>query len=434
MSKIWIKEGQFITATNEQPLIQGHMIVENNTIAYIGEQLPEGFDETSVTEIIDGRNRLYMPGLVNTHTHAAMSFLRGYADDLALQTWLQDYMWPNEAKFTSDDVYWGTQLSVVEMIQSGTTCFLDMYDHMDRVAEVVTISGLRASLTRGMIGFAPPEVQQQKLNEAKQFAKNWNGQAEGRIKTLLAPHAPYTCPPDFFRKVIDISHELDLPMHTHMSETKREVEENVQQYGERPVKHLLQLGMFERPSIVAHAVHLTDEEIELLAKYDVRVAHNPGSNLKLASGIARVPELIQAGVKVSLGTDSSASNNNLDMFEEMRLAALLHKGTSFDPTVVPAQQAIQMATVVGAQSLWLDNVGTLEIGNKADFIAIDIDKPHYYPRTNLISHIVYAGGAQDVTDMWIDGRRIMKNRDILTLDVERIQSEVQQRYEDLQNR
>jgi 5-methylthioadenosine/S-adenosylhomocysteine deaminase len=434
MSKIWIKDGIFITASSDQPIINGHMVVENDRITFIGENLPEQYANVSFDEIVNGHNRLFMPGLVNTHTHAAMSLLRGYADDLALQTWLEDYMWPNEAKFTSDDVYWGTQLSVVEMIRSGTTCFLDMYDHMDRVAEVVTQSGLRASLTRGMIGFAPPEVQQMKLNEAKQFARDWHGQANGRITTLMAPHAPYTCPPDFISKVIEIAHELDLPVHTHMSETIREVEENAKQYGERPVKHLLNLGMFSRPSIVAHAVHLTDEEIQLLAAHDVRVSHNPGSNLKLASGIARVPELIRAGVKVSLGTDSSASNNNLDLFEEMRLAALLHKGTSQDPTVVPALQAIQMATSIGAESLWLDGVGSLTIGNKADFIALNIDQPHYYPRTNLISHVVYSGGAQDVTDMWVNGKCIMRNKEILTLDIERIQSEVQTRFNTLQTR
>jgi 5-methylthioadenosine/S-adenosylhomocysteine deaminase len=434
MSKIWIKDGIFITASSDQPIINGHMVVENDRITFIGENLPEQYANVSFDEIVNGHNRLFMPGLVNTHTHAAMSLLRGYADDLALQTWLEDYMWPNEAKFTSDDVYWGTQLSVVEMIRSGTTCFLDMYDHMDRVAEVVTQSGLRASLTRGMIGFAPPEVQQMKLNEAKQFARDWHGQANGRITTLMAPHAPYTCPPDFISKVIEIAHELDLPVHTHMSETIREVEENAKQYGERPVKHLLNLGMFSRPSIVAHAVHLTDEEIQLLAAHDVRVSHNPGSNLKLASGIARVPELIRSGVKVSLGTDSSASNNNLDLFEEMRLAALLHKGTSQDPTVVPALQAIQMATSIGAESLWLDGVGSLTIGNKADFIALNIDQPHYYPRTNLISHVVYSGGAQDVTDMWVNGKCIMRNKEILTLDIERIQSEVQTRFNTLQTR
>jgi 5-methylthioadenosine/S-adenosylhomocysteine deaminase len=364
----------------------------------------------------------------------AMSYLRGYADDIALQSWLEDHMWPNEAKFTSDDVYWGTALSAVEMIQSGTTCFLDMYDHMNRVAEVVEQSGMRASLTRGMIGFGSPDLLNSKLADAKQFALDWHGKADGRIQTLIAPHAPYTCPPDFFTKVVDLATELDLPMHTHMSETAREVADNVAQYGVRPVQHLLNLGMFNRPSIVAHAVHLTDEEIALMADYDVRVSHNPGSNLKLASGIARVPALMRAGVKVSLGTDSSASNNNLDLFEEMRMAALLHKGTSQDPTVVPALAAIQMATVVGAESIWLEQVGALKVGNKADFIALDIDQPHYYPRTNLISHVVYSGGARDVTDMWVDGKAIMRNRQVLTLDVERIQYEVQQRFEDLNNR
>jgi 5-methylthioadenosine/S-adenosylhomocysteine deaminase len=434
MSKIWIKDGIFITARDDQPIIHGQMIIENDKITYIGEHLPDSYKNESFTEIVDGNHRLYMPGLVNTHTHAAMSLLRGFADDLALQTWLEEYMWPNEAKFTSDDVYWGTQLSVVEMIRSGTTCFLDMYDHMDRVAEVVTKSGLRASLTRGMIGFAPPEVQQHKLNEAKQFVRDWNNKADGRISTMMAPHAPYTCPPDFITKVVEISAELNVPVHTHMSETLREVLENEKQYGQRPVKHLQSLGMFSRPSIVAHAVHLTDEEIAILAEHDVRVSHNPGSNLKLASGIAPVAKLVKAGVKVSLGTDSSASNNNLDLFEEMRLVALLHKGTTNDPTVIPAQQAIQMATAMGAESLWLKDIGRLEVGLKADFIALNIDQPHYYPRTNLISHVVYSGGSQDVTDMWVNGKRIMKNKEILTLDVEKVQAETQERFDALRTR
>jgi 5-methylthioadenosine/S-adenosylhomocysteine deaminase len=434
MANIWIKNATIVTATDDQPILTGHLIVQGDRITHIGTELPDWHHTVSFDDIIDTPNRLYMPGLVNTHTHAAMSYLRGFADDMALQTWLEDYMWPNEAKFTSDDVYWGAQLSVVEMIKSGTTSFLDMYDHMDRVAEVVQASGLRACLTRGMIGFGPDDVLKQKLADAKAFASTWQGQANGRITTMIAPHAPYTCPPAFITKAIEISAELNIPMHTHMSETAREVADNVAQYGERPVKHLQKLGFFDRPSIVAHAVHLTDEEIAILAAHDVRVAHNPGSNLKLASGIARVPDLLQAGVKVGLATDSSASNNNLDMFEEMNLAALLHKGTSQDPTVVPAQTALQMATKMGAETIWLDGVGTLAVGQKADFIAIDIDQPHYYPRTNLISHLAYSGGGQDVTDMWVDGARIMKNKEILTIDEAHTKAEVQRRYEALMNR
>lgn len=215
---------------------------------------------------------------------------------------------------------------------------MDMYDHMDRVAEVVELSGIRSVLMRGVIGLCPEEVQNHKLAEAISFARNWHGKADGRITTMISPHAPYTCPPDFFVKFVQAAHDLDLPMHTHMSETKREVEQNVVDYGLRPVAHLEKLGMFTRPSIVAHGVHLNDEEIEILARHDVGVSHNPGSNLKLASGVARVTDLLKAGVKVSLGTDGAASNNNLDMFEEMRLAALIHKGVSGDPTAVPARK------------------------------------------------------------------------------------------------
>jgi 5-methylthioadenosine/S-adenosylhomocysteine deaminase len=216
-----------------------------------------------------------------------------------------------------------------------------------------------------------------------------------------------------------------------MSETLREVLENEQQYGLRPVAHLEKLGVFERPTLVAHGVHLTDEEIATLRRYDVRVSHNPGSNLKLASGIARVTDLRKSGVLVSLGTDSSASNNNLDMFEEIRLAALIHKGVSGDPVAVPAMEALKMGTVEGAKSIWLDDVGTLEPGKKADFIAVNIDQPHFYPKTNYISHIVYAASAKDVTDVCIDGQWVVRGGECVTLDEEKIKYEAQKCFERL---
>lgn len=332
-------------------------------------------------------------------------------------------MWPNEAKFTAADVRAGTTLSIAEMIKSGTTSFVDMYDHMDEVARAVELSGMRACLTRGMIGFGPDEVLKNKLAEGKAFAQNWHGQAEGRITTMMAPHAPYTCPPDFIRAIVDIAHELNLPIHTHMSESAAEVEQNVRDYGTRPPRHLYELGVFSRPTMVAHAVHLTDEEIALLAEYDVRVSHNPGSNLKLASGIARVPALLKAGVKVSLGTDSSASNNNLDMLEEVRLAALLHKGISGDPTAVPAKEALKLGTLYGAQSIWLDDVGVLKAGMKADLIAVDIDQPHFYPKTDFVSHMVYSAIAKDVTDVWVEGRCLLRHGQLTTLDEEKVKSD-----------
>ncbi|PYI54872.1 amidohydrolase [Paenibacillus flagellatus] len=429
MAKTLIRNGVFVTATDEAPIVRGNMIIENDKIAYIGEQAPDPSE--TFDDIVDGARKLYMPGLVNTHGHAAMSLLRGYGDDLALQVWLQEKMWPNEAKFTGEDVRWGTLLSILEMLKGGTTAFVDMYDHMDEVARAVEQSGMRGCLTRGAIGHCPPDVQEMKRREAIQFARDWHGQADGRITTMMSPHAPYTCPPDFIEKFVEAAHELNLPMHTHMSETLFEVLENEKQYGLRPVDHLAKLGVFSRPCLVAHAVHLTDAEIETLRAHDVRVSHNPGSNLKLASGVARVPDLLKAGVLVSLGTDSAASNNNLDMFEEMRLAALIHKGVSGDPLAVPAREALKLGTANGARSIWLDGVGTLEAGSKADFIALDIDQAHFLPKSDYISHIVYSASAKDVTDVFVDGKQLVKDGECLTLDEERIKYEAQARFENL---
>ncbi|MFP4977870.1 amidohydrolase [Paenibacillus sp. CN-4] len=426
-----IRNGRFAVNSADRSVLTGWMIVDDGRITYIGETEPENIEGVRQ---VDGSRLLFLPGLVNTHGHAAMSLLRGYGDDLALQVWLQEKMWPMEAKFTGDDVYWGSSLSILEMLKGGTTTFLDMYDHMDRVAEAADQSGIRAVLMRGVIGLCPEDVQKAKLEEAVRFARNWHGQADGRITAMISPHAPYTCPPDYFVKFVEAAHELDLPLHTHMSETQREVEQNAADYGLRPVAHLEKLGMFTRPSLVAHAVHLTDEEIEILARHNVGVSHNPGSNLKLASGVARVPELLKAGVTVSLGTDGAASNNNLDMFEEMRLAALIHKGVSGDPTAVPAAEALRMATEYGAKSVFLPEVGRLEVGMKADLIAIDIDQPHLLPHSDLLSHAVYSASAKDVAHVWVDGKQVVKNGECLTLDEERIRRSAQQAFEGLLKR
>ncbi|WP_238652973.1 amidohydrolase [Paenibacillus piscarius] len=430
-NKTIIKNGRFLVPGTEQPVLSGYMTIENDLITYIGEAEPV-HEEGAL--MVDGRRLLFMPGLVNTHGHAAMSLLRGYGDDMVLQSWLQEKMWPMEEKFTGEDVYWGSALSVLEMLKGGTTTFLDMYDHMDRVAEVAEQSGIRAVLMRGVIGLCPEEVQNHKLAEAIDFARSWHGKADGRITSMLSPHAPYTCPPEFFMKFVQAAHDLDLPMHTHMSETRHEVEQNVTDYGLRPVAHLEKLGMFTRPSLVAHGVHLTDEEIGILAKYNVGVSHNPGSNLKLASGVARVPELLQAGVKVSLGTDGAASNNNLDMFEEMRLAALIHKGVSGDPTAVPAPEALLMATEYGAQSIFLNSVGRLAAGMKADFIALDIDQPHLLPHSDLLSHAVYSASAKDVEHVWVNGKQVVKHGQCLTLDEEAIRRRAQETFDSLLKR
>ncbi|MBB6735469.1 amidohydrolase [Cohnella zeiphila] len=433
MKNRWlIENGTFITMDPQQPVVEGWLAVENDRIAGLGTGQAPDEERKLGAELVDGRGKLYLPGLINTHGHAAMSLLRGLADDLRLQDWLENHMWPMEAKFTGDDVYWGTSIAAAEMILSGTTTFLDMYDHMDRVAEVVEQSGLRAVLTRGVIGLCPPDVQTAKLNDAIGFAKSWHGQAGGRIRVMMSPHAPYTCPPDYIERIVAAARELGLPLHTHMSETAAEVAQNVKDYGVRPVEHLDRLGLFSGPSLVAHAVHLTDEEIALLAERGVAVSHNPVSNLKLASGVARVPELLKAGVTVSLGTDSAASNNNLDLFEEIRLAALLHKGVTGDPTAVPAPEALRMGTVYGAKSLGLEGeTGVLQPGLKADLISVRTNKPHFVPATDYVSHLVYAASGADVADVWVDGKQLLRERQLLTLDAERIRFEAQRAFDRL---
>ncbi|WP_442952509.1 amidohydrolase [Paenibacillus sp. Leaf72] len=430
MSQIWIENGRFVTMEDGEHVLQGHMVVTDDRITYIGAEAPTGLQAD--VQKLDGSKLAFMPGLVNTHGHAAMTLLRGYSDDQNLQVWLEQKMWPMEGKYIDLDTRAGSALAVVEMLKSGTTAFVDMYDRMDQLAEVVEQSGIRGCLTRGVIGLCPEDVQQAKLAEAIAFARDWNGKADGRITTMISPHAPYTCPPDYIEKFVQAAHDYDLPLHTHMSESIAEVEQNVRDYGVRPVQHLDNLGFFSRPALVAHAVHLNDEEIALLAERKVAVSHNPVSNLKLASGIARVPALLRAGVTVSLGTDSAASNNNLDLFKEINLAALLHKGVSGDPTVVPAIEALRMGTVYGARSIWQeDSIGRLRVGMKADFIAIDIEQPHYYPQTDIVSHLVYAGSGRDVKHVWVDGRQVVRDGECTLLDEEKIRHDAQASFERL---
>jgi 5-methylthioadenosine/S-adenosylhomocysteine deaminase len=419
-------DGMILTMKEGEPLLSdAAMLVDGDRIAWIGTgPLPEA-DEAIVM-----KDRLLLPGWINTHNHAAMTLLRGFADDLPLQTWLQEYMWPMEARFQAKQVRAGTRLAAVEMIRGGTTCFADMYDYMDEVAQVVAESGLRARLCRGVIGLGSKAERQAKLDEAVQFVRDWNGKANGRITTMLAPHAPYTCPPEYIKQIVDEAERLDQPIHTHLSETWAEVEQNVKDYGVRPVSHLDQLGVFSRPTLVAHAVHVNEEEIALLAERGVKISHNPGSNLKLGSGIAPIPAMFQHGLKPALGTDGAASNNNLDMLGEVQLAALIHKGVHENPEMIPAMQALAMGTRFGAEALFLEEeTGTLEPGKKADFISVDISGPHMQPVHDPVSHLVYAAASADVQDVYVDGRPLMRNRQVLTLDEEKIRWEAQQAFE-----
>lgn len=429
--KTLIKDAILVTMNEQNEVIErGTIGFSESEILYVGENPPD--DLTTYDDILDGKNKLVLPGLVNTHGHAGMSLLRGFADDLPLQEWLEQKMWPKEAQFTPEHVKWGSQLAAVEMIKSGTTTFVDMYDHMDETAKTVEESGMRGVLARGVIGLVSENEREKKLEEAARFASDWNGRANQRITTMMSPHAPYTCPPEYIEQIVEKAADLQLPVHIHMSETAREVQQNVDDYGTRPVEHLHRIGVFDHPTLVAHAVHITDEEMDILAEKDVKISHNPVSNLKLASGVAPVPTMLDKGLGVSLGTDSVASNNNLDLFEEIRLAAMLHKGMTYDATAIPAVEALKMATCQGAKAVFLNSpVGALKTGYKSDIITVSTDSPHFYPRTDWISHLVYSANGQDVQDVFVDGHSLMRNRIVQTLDEERICYEADRMFQAL---
>ncbi|MDD6697752.1 MAG: amidohydrolase [Veillonellaceae bacterium] len=397
-----------------------NIAVEGSKILAIGEAPADFIAE----QTIDAKDMLAIPGFVNAHTHASMTLLRSYADDMELMTWLNDHIWPVEAKMISNDIYWGAALAAVEMIQSGTTTFADMYGpFMERVADVVTESGMRGVLSRGIIGVAPDG--EKKLEENISLYEDYNGAANGRIKVMFGPHAPYTCPPDFLKKVAAAAQRLGAEVHIHMNETKAEIEQITKQYGKRPFEYVEDTGLFESPTLAAHCVHLSDDEIAIIKKHHIRVAHNPGSNMKLASGIAPVPRLLKEGVTVALGTDGTSSNNNLDMLQEVQLAALLHKVNEYDPLAVPAFEALKMGTEYGAKAVGLDGIGRLEAGVKADIVLVSMKGAAWVPRFNEVSLLVYSGSAADVDTVICDGKVLMQHRELKTLDEEKIKYEAQ---------
>lgn len=391
--------------------------VENGNIVLVGKAQHDKYDR-----VIDAKDHALLPGFVNTHGHAAMTLLRGVADDLPLMDWLQNKIWPLEAKLNSDRVYWGTMLAIAEMLKGGTTTFTDMYFYEDSVAQAAEETGIRAVLSQGIVALAPNF--EANLAASAEFVRTWQGRAEGRITANLGPHAPYTCPQPYLGQIIDLARELKTPLQIHLSESPSEVADSMTNLGKSPVEVLEEAGMFELPVLAAHCVNLSDRDIDILARYDVRVAHNPGSNLKLGSGIAPVPKMLERGITVGLGTDGAASNNNLDMLEELRLAALIHKGVSNDPTVIPACRALEMATSMGARALFLEEqVGSIQVGLKADLIMIDLDKPHLSPRHNIEAHIVYSAQSADVSLVMVDGRILVEDGELTTIDHERVMFE-----------
>lgn len=384
---------------------------------------PETADGVPYDEIIDGKGMLALPGLVNTHTHVAMTLFRSYADDLALMDWLQNMIWPAEAHLDDDIVYWGSMLAFAEMIRGGTTAFCDMYMFMDSCAQAAEAAGIRGNIARGLAGVTPNGVKA--LEENVELYRKWNNGADGRIRVMLGPHAPYTCPPDYLKKVRDTAEQYGIPIHIHLSETKGEVDTCREKFGVTPIALMNQIGLFDVPTLAAHCVHVTEDDIAIMAEKQVCVAHNPGSNLKLASGIAPVPAMRKAGVVVGLGTDGASSNNKLDMFAEMRLAALIHKAASLDPFAIKAEEALQMGTKDGAMCLGYDDLGELKEGYLADLILVDRSGWHWKPRFNSISLAVYAGNSMDVDTVMVNGKVLMRHKELLTIDTEKLDYEVQ---------
>ena len=397
-----------------------NIMLEGDRIKAVGE-VPEDFH---ADKVIEGKDHLAIPGLVNAHTHASMTLLRSYADDMVLMDWLTQKIWPVEDKMNADDIYWGAMLAAAEMIRTGTTAFADMYGpHMDKVAEVTIDSGLRGILSRGLIGVAPDR--QEKLAENIALHKDFHGAGEGRVTVMFAPHAPYTCPPDYLKQVAKVAGECQAEIHIHMSETKGEVENCLKDYGKRPFAHVEATGLFEQGTLAAHCVHLDDEDIEIIKRHDIRVAHNPGSNMKLASGVAPVPRLLKDGICVALGTDGTSSNNNLDMLEEVQLAALLHKVDTMDPLAVPALEAVKMGTEYGAKAVGLKDAGRLEAGCLADITLLDMKSPMWCPRHNLVSLLAYSARSASVDTVLVAGKVLMEKGELKTLDEERIMFEAQ---------
>ncbi len=416
-----IKGAAILTMRSEEPFI-GDILIEGDRIADIQPAI-----STEANKVINGEGMAAMPGLINAHQHTPMSLLRAFSDDLKLMEWLDKKMLPAEAQMTPEDIYWGAKLAMAEMIKSGTTAFADMYIHMNEIAAAVEETGMRASLTRGLVFLENDGGR--RMTEALDLIQRWSGKAEGRITTMLGPHSPYTVPPRPFRELIALAEQENIPLHTHLAETKEEVVKIRETYNQTPAEYLFQLGMFEKAHVLlAHSVHLNRRDIGYLKGIRGGVSHNPVSNLKLGCGIAPVKDMIEQGITIGLGTDGAGSATTLDMFEEIRAASWLQKLDYGDPTKLPAFDALSMATTGSAALLNIAHeTGTLEAGKKADLILIDMKKPHLQPVHNLYSLLAYSANGADVDTTIINGKIVMQGRQLLTIDEEELMKQVSMR-------
>ena len=399
-------------------LKNAYLGIDGSVIDYIGESRPTApYDREK-----DMSGRLLAPGLINCHGHTAMTLLRGVGSDLPLQEWLFEKMMPIEDKFTARDIQVGNALALLEMISTGTTSYSDMYFHADTAVENAVAAGIKANLCRPNQCFNPEETyaQNTRAQESIQLFKDCNGMADGRVLIDFSIHAEYTNFPHIVEAYSADCKALGGRMHIHLSETKKEHDECVAKYGKTPARWFNDLGTFDSPTFAAHCVWVTEEDMVLMREKGVSPVHNPTSNMKLGSGFAPIPRMLELGLNVALGTDGAASNNNLNMMEEMHLAAVLHNGFTHDPTLMKPAQVLNMATRNGARLQGRGDTGSLEVGKKADIIAIDLTRPHLFPNVDPLALMTYSAQGSDVVMTMVDGRILYENGEFLTLDADRI--------------
>ncbi|MGD2038596.1 MAG: amidohydrolase [Desulfobacterales bacterium] len=421
---ILVTNGTVLTLdADDSEIINGAVAIGRDAITAVGPA--DEFGDWHISQVIDARGGIIMPGLVNSHTHAAMTCFRGLADDLQLMTWLNDHIFPAEAKLDDQSVYAGSLLACAEMIMSGTTCFCDMYLFEDAVARAAKKAGVRAVVGEVLYDFNSPNYGPIKngFKYTQKLIDTW--QNDPLVTIAVEPHSTYLCAPQLLEQAFKLTQSANLPLVIHLAESKSEISQIKERYDRTPVEHLAELGVLAPNVLACHCVELTDNDIRLLRRFDVKVAHNAESNMKLASGVAPIPRLINEGICVGMGTDGCASNNDLDLFLEMDSVAKLHKAKTLDPTVMDALTVLKMATINGARALGLDQaIGSLEIGKKADLIIIDTNKPHLTPMYNPVSHLVYAAMGSDVTTSIINGNVVMEDGRIKTMDINAVMDDV----------
>lgn len=423
---ILVSGGLLLTMSKDMEILENSVIgIRDGRIVLIEKIQKHKAQLHRAKEILEVSGSLVMPGLINTHTHLPMVCFRGMADDLPLMEWLKNHIWPAEAKHVNREmVYAGSMLAMAEMILSGTTTFCDAYFYESSVAQAAVDSAMRGIVCHGFIDHPNPNDSAKIIDIAERFIDKWCNNYD-LVIPALACHSAYTCTPETLVSIKDVARHADVSYNIHVSETKDEVAIIQKRYGKSPVAYLRDLHLLDHRTIAVHCNWLDDDEIDILRAHDVKVSHNPESSMKLAAGIAPIPKLIQKGVTVGLGTDGTASNNDLDLFGEMDTAAKIHKVADMDPTVMNARTVLKMATIEGARVLGLeDQIGSVEVGKCADIIILDTNKPHWIPLYNPYSQLVYAATGADVTASIIGGRVVMRDRKLLTMDLSVIAREV----------